>query len=384
MVFVFSTLDTWHDANIYGIFYIIQYLYGYRILKTMFWGNGSSDGGVRSSLPTVRPQSCFWSNTWLKLYPTTYENAETDLLQVLVTNLLLHLIQKKLKEVEDTCNRDPEAKDETMEAFDKIEAIAEQLKSILARLSTLDTIECSVKNIETNLANLKVRTAKLEDFQATAKKDIAELQKSCSFNGDKCKEYKEDLSKKLDEQNKRITSMLERERLLRDQINDLISKNLYLEFYSRRENIKFFNIREEREEDTEEILRKFMEKELGFRNAHTVEIQRVHRLSRRNNDTDARPIIARFLRLKYVEEIFALGRRLEGSNFQMFRDLPREIIKLRKDQMAVFKEARRNGMRASFNRSQPDKLYMNGDFWPCGKPLDATEWWVTVLFFSYL
>ena len=290
-----------------------------------------------------------------------------------MTNLLLHLIQKKLKEVEDTCNRDPEAKDETMEAFDKIEAIAEQLKSILARLSTLDTIECSVKNIETNLANLKVRTAKLEDFQATAKKDIAELQKSCSFNGDKCKEYKEDLSKKLDEQNKRITSMLERERLLRDQINDLISKNLYLESYSRRENIKFFNIREEREEDTEEILRKFMEKELGFRNAHTVEIQRVHRLSRRNNDTDARPIIARFLHFKDVEEIFALGRRLEGSNFQMFRDLPREIIKRRKDQMAIFKEARRNGMRASFNRSQPDKLYMNGDFWPCGKPLDATE-----------
>ena len=58
--------------------------------------------------------------------------------------------------------------------------------------------------------------------------------------------------------------MFERERLLSDQINDLVSKNLCLESYSRRENIKFFNIREEREEDTEEILRKFMEKELGF------------------------------------------------------------------------------------------------------------------------
>ena len=67
--------------------------------------------------------------------------------------------------------------------------------------------------------------------------------------------------------------MLERERLLSNQINDLISKNLYLESYSRRENIKFFNIREEREEDSEEILRKFLEKELGCRNAHTVEIQ---------------------------------------------------------------------------------------------------------------
>ena len=228
---------------------------------------------------------------------------------------------KKLKEVEDTCNRDPEAKDETMEALDKIEAIGEQLKSILTRLSKLDTIECSVKNIETNLANLKVRTAKLEDFQATAKKDIAELQKSCSFNGDKCKEYKEDLSKKLDEQNKKITSMLEREGLLSDQIKNLISKNLYLKFYSRRETLNSLTFEKNAKKTPKKSLEGSWKKKLGFRNAHTVEIQRVHRLSRRNNDTDARPIIARFLRFKDVEEIFALGRRLEGSNFQMFRDL---------------------------------------------------------------
>jgi len=106
-----------------------------------------------------------------------------------------------------------------------------------------------------------------------------------------------------------------------------------------------------------------MKQELGFRNARRVEIQRVHRLNRRN-DTDPHPIIARFLRYKDVEEIFALGRRLEGTIFQMFRDLPREIIKRRKDQMAVLKKARRNGTRASF--SQPDKLYINGDFWPVG------------------
>ena len=40
------------------------------------------------------------------------------------------------------------------------------------------------------------------------------------------------------------------ERKLRDQMNEVVSKNLYLEAYSRRENIKFFSIPEE------EILRK--------------------------------------------------------------------------------------------------------------------------------
>ena len=224
------------------------------------------------------------------------------------------------------------------------------------------------------MANLKARTARLEEFQATAKTDIADLKKSCSFNTDKCKEYRDDLKNKIDEQNERITSLIESEKKLNHQMDEIISKNLYLEAYSRRENIKFFNIPEAREEDTEEVLRSFMERDLGYRNGRSVEIQRVHRLSnRRNSNTAPRPIIARFLRYKDVEEIFSLGRRLEGTDFQMFRDLPLEIIKRRKDQMTVFKQARRQGMRASFSKSQPDKLFINGSFWPPGKCLDATE-----------
>ena len=288
---------------------------------------------------------------------------------------------KKIKDLAETSDENTssdhetnDADDEIMEALSKIEQFGEQLNSIIARLSKLDSIESSVRNIETNLANLKARTAKLEEFEATTKNDIAELKKSCSFNGDKGKEHRDALKKQMEEQTKRITSLIESERKLTDQINDINSKNLYLEAYSRRENIKFFNIPEVREEDTEEVLRNFMERDLGYRNARSVEIQRVHRLtSRRNRDTAPRPIIARLLRYKDVEEIFSLGRRLEETDIQMFRDLPLEIIKRRKDQMAVFKEARRQGMRASFSKSQPDKLFINGKFWPPGKRLDAAE-----------
>ena len=108
------------------------------------------------------------------------------------------------------------------------QTIGEQLNSIIARLSKLDSIESSVRNIETNLANLKARTGKLEEFEATAKNGIAELKKSCSFNGDKCKEHRDALKKQMEEQNKRITSLIESERKLTDQINDITSKNLYL------------------------------------------------------------------------------------------------------------------------------------------------------------
>ena len=117
-----------------------------------------------------------------------------------------------------------------------------------------------------------------------------------------------------------------------------------------------------------------MERDLGYRNARSVEIQRVHRLtSRRNSDTSSRPIIARLLRYKDAEKIFYLGRRLEETYIQMFRDHPIEIIKRRKDQMEVFKEARRQGMRTCFSKSQPDKLFINSKFWPPGKRLAAAK-----------
>ena len=104
----------------------------------------------------------------------------------------------------------------------------------------------------------------------------------------------------MDEHNTRINSLLASERKLRDQMNELMSENLYLKACFRRENIKYFSIPEEKED--------FVEDDLGYRNARTGEIQRVYRLPRRRSDSGPRPIIARFLRYKDVEDIFSLGK----------------------------------------------------------------------------
>ncbi|XP_068739303.1 GRIP and coiled-coil domain-containing protein-like [Montipora capricornis] len=255
--------------------------------------------------------------------------------------------------------------DVLMEALEKIGDFSEKLNSILTWLDKLDIIENSVRNIESNVANLKARTAKLEEFEIVAKKDIKVVKEKCSLNGEKIK----GLQTQLDSLNKQT----EKEDNLQEQIDELLSKNLYLESYSRRENVKFFSIPEEQDENTEDILREFMERELGYHDARSVEIQQVHRINRGRNALGPRPIIARFLRYKNVEEIFALGRRLEGSGYQMFHDLPQEIVKRRREQMLTRKKARRNGLKASFSRSQPDKLFINGKFWPRGKFLEVAE-----------
>jgi len=108
---------------------------------------------------------------------------------------------------------------------------------------------------------------------------------------------------------------------------------LYLEAYSRRENIKFENISEleggSDKEDTEQVLRLLMETELGFMDASSVEKQRVHRLGKKT-ENEPRPILARFLRYKDCEKILSLGRRLKDSNYKMYQDLLYEIVQRRK------------------------------------------------------
>ena len=144
-------------------------------------------------------------------------------------------------------------------------------------------------------------------------------------------------------------------------------KHLYLEAYSRRENLRFENIPEDatNKEDTETALRSFMETHLGFCDAATVEIQRVHRVGKKKDDKP-RTIIARFLRFKDVEKLLSLGHRLRGTNYKAYQDLPLEIVERRKKLMDTFKKAKRNNIPAAFSKSQPDKLFIRGKLWPSG------------------
>ena len=107
------------------------------------------------------------------------------------------------------------------------------------------------------------------------------------------------------------------------------------------------------------LLRGFLERERGYIDAQNVEFQRVHRTGK-TKEENPRPILARFLRFKDVQKIFSLGHRLKESKFQMFRDLPTEIVKRRGVQMETFKTAKRRGIPAAFSQAQPDKLYIRG------------------------
>ena len=255
--------------------------------------------------------------------------------------------------------------DDIWKALTMTENVNRQLEQILEKL---DNIEGALKNIYTKLDNLESRTKQLEEAQQGSEHDISIVKETLSKKGNDL----ENMNAKGEVSEVELANLARQVKDLEKKTDELHTKNLYLEAYSRRENIKFMNVQEfttgDRREDTEQVLRDFLEQELGFGDARSVEIQRVHRVGK-SKDGKPRPIVARFLRYQDCEKILALGRLLQGTGYQMFRDLPNEIIDRRKPQVATLKEARKNGIPAAFSASQPDKLFVRGKFWPVGKPL---------------
>ena len=267
-----------------------------------------------------------------------------------------------------------EADDEIFTALNMAEGLHKTLEEINRKLEKLDTIQITVNDVQASLQKLEGRIQKLECFQTTANRDIENLTESFKAAEKQQQKSAASLEDHREKTSLALTDLQKPNDDLQAKLKEIEDKNLYLEAYSRRENIIFENILQATDrEDTESVLRAFLEMELGYKDANTIEIQRVHRLGKKRDEEKPRPIIARFLRYKNCEEILSMGSRLRGSTFRMYQDLPYEIVARRRKQMNTFREARKNNIPASFSRAQPDKLFIKGKLWPVGKPLVIPE-----------
>ena len=284
---------------------------------------------------------------------------------------------KKLRE----CDHSPEDEngeegDEILSALNMAGGFQKTLQDILKKLENieklekLDIIEEAVNDLRKSFDKLEGRIQTLEDAYKTTKQDVEGLKESLNANNEDKQKTSERLGKFEEKTNSGLTALEKENNKLSALVKEIENKNLYLEAYSRRENVKFENIPEEDpKEDTEMVLRSFLERELGFSDAANIEIQRVHRLGKKKEEKP-RPILARFLRYKDCEKLYSLGHRLRGTDFKMYQDLPFEIVERRRTQMETFKKAKRSNIPVAFSKAQPDKLYIRGKLWPVGKPLE--------------
>ena len=153
------------------------------------------------------------------------------------------------------------------------------------------------------------------------------------------------------------------------QIEYLHTQHLYLESYSRRENLKFFGIPENEASASEgkdavgtiDVLCEFLNV-LGFGDPkRNMEFQPVHWIGKSVRGKP-RPILARFLRYQDRETVLRAGFGLKDTECMILQDFSQEIIERRRKQMPKLKEAKKGGQKVSFSKSEPDKLFSDGKF----------------------
>ena len=257
---------------------------------------------------------------------------------------------KKLRHSYSPDSKNSDDEDQVMAALNLTEGVTKKLDLILERLSKLDSkmeeLNKTVKGLQGKVSSLEIDVVSIKDKQKSLDNKFTHVESNSKFVDSHIKELQE----------------MEEER--KDEISACRKQILYLEAYSRRENLKFEGIPElpkssgqqnaTSKEDTKEVLANFMENVLGIEDAKDMELQRVNRIGKlkSENGNGSQTIIARFLRFSHRERVFKCGHE----------DFPKELHDLRKAQMNKLKKARQEGKRANFSKSEPDKLYIDGKY----------------------
>ena len=240
--------------------------------------------------------------------------------------------------------------DIVFDALDMAENVAAKLDLIMERLeklslieSRLDSMASTMANIESTLSRLDADVSVLKEEAGKRDKKVNELEKSINYTEEDVAEMQKDLYDH------------------KAQLDKCKKDLLYLEAYSRRENVKIFGVPESTgsenasgPEDTKTIVYNFLEQELQIENSRAkYEFQRVHRLGK-PNPTSSRPIIVRFLRFTDKEEVMSEARKkLKDKDYFMYDDIPKDLYDLRKQQKEKFKQARDKGYRVHLSKAHP-------------------------------
>ena len=175
-----------------------------------------------------------------------------------------------------------------MAAKNPVEGVEGKLDLIISRRDSMDLkmeeISLTVKMLQSKITSVEVDVISVKDKQGKLEGKFAHMETNSQFVDN--------------ELNRLQTSLDERKK----ELGECRKKILYLEAYSRRENLKFEGIPEVSQyaeagtttsEDTKDVLVNFLENTLGVENAKHIEFQRVHRLGKPKDDTgnDGRTII---------------------------------------------------------------------------------------------
>ena len=115
------------------------------------------------------------------------------------------------------------------------------------------------------------------------------------------------------------------------------------ELYSRRDNLIFEGIKEEADQTTEAVLKRFLSSVLGFKaeECHNLLISRCHRMGKVQGKDQPKAIIVHFVLDKDKSNIWQKRSLLKNTSYVIRKNYPIEITNRRKLMYPLFLEARK-------------------------------------------
>jgi tRNA threonylcarbamoyladenosine modification (KEOPS) complex Pcc1 subunit len=251
----------------------------------------------------------------------------------------VNMSKVKSVKVNSTPSKSAERSGKKQDETDRIDEIYAMLKTVMAKLDTLDDIQKRIVCVEREFKEMKTS---LEFAHAEVKDLKDEVQKSKKSENEM--RYK---IKYLEESNDR----------LQESVIDLKARSM-------RDNLLFYNVEEEEKENTDEKIYQILEEKLEIRDARSrIKIDRSHRVGRkRNTQRKPRAIVVKFNYFKDREHVRLNARKLRGTRIGIAEQFPEEIEKIRQKLYPEMKKAKAAGHRVRMVR---DKLYIdNVEFKP--------------------
>lgn len=236
-----------------------------------------------------------------------------------------------------------------------------------SRLTVIETKMSSLDEIQGTLSSMKWHYSRLEEEVKDSKKDFQSLEGNVKALGDLFDTVKEETRsnqkainscKKDAEQSKNFQKSTEFELQAVKEVNASLQESVTdLKARSMRDNLVFTGIREERWEDTEQVLLGFLQNK--YKLDYRVDFERVHRMGKWSEfSVHPRKIVAKFTYFKDREYIrINAAKRLKGSGVYVNEQFPPEIEEKRKKLYPLLRQAKKENKRAKLVR---DILYIDG------------------------
>ncbi|VDI28781.1 Hypothetical predicted protein [Mytilus galloprovincialis] len=184
---------------------------------------------------------------------------------------------------------------------------------------------------------------------------VAKVQDQYEVVKTACNKNKADL-KKVSENLEKVTNGESNQCVCSEEVQNLKKSVLDLKCRSMKNNLFFSGLCEVREENTEELLRTFLHREIGI--DYQIEFGNVHRFS--NYPRGKRPIVARFLYFSDLQYVLKNAYKLRNSQYGIRQQFPKEIEDNRKLLYPIQKEAKRQGKKVVLVR---DRLYIDNQLY---------------------